>query len=141
MTARLPDELVMTNQIRKMRVGDSGWAVPWAMAVDRHKRCTLRADYTIEPQPGGTLQMFIERRSDGYHVTVPTGYVYEPERDDMAELSIQSITVGDRSYGGRSNARIITIDPPSLLLASGEPIKVEDVPQPKRRWFRFRGHR
>lgn len=64
--------------LRGMRTGDSGWTVPWAMWVDRKRNCWLHPEYTLHPEPGGTVQMLVELREDGYHVHVPQGETFAP---------------------------------------------------------------
>jgi hypothetical protein len=61
-----------------MAVGNAGWTVPWAMWVDQHNKCWLHPEYTIHATPGGTVQMRVEFRDDGYHVWLVEGQRYSP---------------------------------------------------------------
>lgn len=70
MVDRLP-EIFLEDTIAKMRVGDAGWSVPWAMGVDADRKCWLDPAYTVHDSPGGTVEMRISRTSDGYVVEVP----------------------------------------------------------------------
>jgi len=75
---RQPEDL-----IGGMRIGDSGYAVSWALSVAENGTCWLRSDYSIHATPGGTVQLLIQRRQDGYHVTLPaySDYVWDREDD------------------------------------------------------------
>ena len=76
--ATLPDTAATVTHLRDMQIGDTGYTVPWAMSVDRDRKCWLRASYTIDTQPGGTVQMRVTRREDGYHVWLVDGHAYDP---------------------------------------------------------------
>jgi hypothetical protein len=87
--ARLPESMLVDNEIEQMRIGETGLTVPWAMEVSIDGRCFLRPSYTFERtrQRGGTLQMVIGRNIEGYEVGVPIGYKYKPS-DIQVELYI-----------------------------------------------------
>lgn len=73
--ATLPVEYLNSN-IGMMRVDESGWTVPWSMDIDVDRRCWLDPSYTIHHEAGGTVQMRIERREDGYHVWLDPSHRY-----------------------------------------------------------------
>lgn len=75
--AKLPDQAVADMDIADMKVDYSGYAVSWAMHVDQERNCWLRPTYTVRRHPGGTVQMRVERRTDGYYVQLEKGYRYE----------------------------------------------------------------
>lgn len=77
--ATLPDNAAVETHLRDMQVGDTGFTVPWAMSVDRDRKCWLRASYPIDPQPGGTVQMRVTRTQDGYHAWLVDDYAYDPD--------------------------------------------------------------
>lgn len=54
-----------------LHVGESAWTVPWAMWRDVHSRWWLHPDYEVDSSPGGTVEMLVEHRADGYHVRYP----------------------------------------------------------------------
>lgn len=67
--AQLPKNLV-EDVIEGMAVGEVGYTVPWAMWVDQQMQCWLHPQYSIHKEPGGTVEMRIEHRPDGFHVWV-----------------------------------------------------------------------
>jgi len=75
--ATLPAE-AFERTIADLRVGESGWTVPWAMDHDEERRCWLNPRHTISQEPGGTVQMQVARREDGYHVWLAPDYRYHP---------------------------------------------------------------
>lgn len=73
--AVLPDALE-SRSLSSMSIGETGWTVPWAMWVDRQRRCWLNPGFLAESDPGGTVEMKVELRDDGYHVWPPRGTRY-----------------------------------------------------------------
>lgn len=76
-----------------MMVGESAWTVPWAMCADSNRALWLNGAYPIYREPGGTVAMRVERRSDGYHVWRVEGHRYhlsvsppQPSEVPVAEL-------------------------------------------------------
>lgn len=65
--ARLPEDLEEFS-LKSMEVGDSSWAVPWAMEVDSQRRCWLKASFKGFDVPGGTVSMFVIRVEEGFIV-------------------------------------------------------------------------
>lgn len=59
---------LLEKEIADMQVGDTGWAVPWAMCVDEDRQCWLNGKYTIHEAPGGTVMMYIAHTALGYEV-------------------------------------------------------------------------
>jgi hypothetical protein len=69
-TTRLPDKYLETGRIKDMEIGDSGYAVPWALSVNLRREVFLNPNYTIEPDAGGTLTMRVSRGLGGYVVDI-----------------------------------------------------------------------
>ena len=67
---RLPESLEETNQLRRMRIGESGWTVPWAMTVDGRRSLWLHAEYTYDSEPLEAAQMYVARIDGGFLVDV-----------------------------------------------------------------------
>lgn len=63
-----------------LKVGESGYMVPWAAWVDTNSRMWLSPKHRVGPQKG-TSTMRVERRSDGFHVWPPPGAEYTPTED------------------------------------------------------------
>jgi hypothetical protein len=78
--AQLPRELEGPT-IATMGFQRTYYTVPWAMWADAGRLLWLHPDYTVKDHPGGTLQMRIELRDDGYHVWPPRGESYNPQQD------------------------------------------------------------
>ncbi len=64
--AKLPPKFEDKSQLKNMKVGESGYTVPWAMWVDLDGNCWLNENYTIQGTPGGTVQLKITRVTEGY---------------------------------------------------------------------------
>lgn len=67
--ARLPEDLEETS-LKSMEVGDSSWAVPWAMEVDSQRRCWLKSGFKGFDIPGGTVSMLVTRMEEGFIVDI-----------------------------------------------------------------------
>jgi hypothetical protein len=61
----------------ELTVGEVAWTVPWMLDRDEQGRFWLHGGASAHSAPGGTVQMRVERRPDGYHVWLP--------RDDRRE--------------------------------------------------------
>ena len=62
----LPNDFEEKNQLSNMKVGQSGYIVPWGMWVDVLGNCFLNENYTFHSEPGGTVQLKITRIESGY---------------------------------------------------------------------------
>jgi hypothetical protein len=102
--AELPAGLIEPC-IRDMAIGAAAWTVPWAMMVDSDHRCYLNGRYSVKTDPGGTVQMRIERTTAGYSVETPRDYTYSPVSsvpwngatdDDL--IPVWKLTVADWSF-------------------------------------------
>lgn len=89
--ARLPEDLE-TPSLQGMEIGQSAWSVPWAMEVDTERRCWLKASFTGEEEPCGTVSMQVTRVYDGFIVDlsrVPSDETwdtqYATDADEMDE--------------------------------------------------------
>jgi len=69
MNARLPDELVQCG-IKDMIEGEVGWTVPWAMYADYDGSLWLNGSYTLQENPGGTVEMMISKKYNQYIVDI-----------------------------------------------------------------------
>lgn len=76
--AKLPHKNVDRQTLADMSVGDIRFTVPWAMWVDADMDCWLRPDFPAAHEPGGTVQMRVERHTYGYTVDIPPGAKYQP---------------------------------------------------------------
>jgi len=70
--ARLPHDLI-EDTIERMKIGDRGWTVPWAVIVDNNLNMWLRPTYTVHREPGGTVSMIVSRNEDGFVVQQTPG--------------------------------------------------------------------
>jgi len=77
-TAQLPEHLVELT-LDTMQIGDVAYVTPWTMYVDRERFCWLARSFPPGKTPGGTVEMRVERRSDGFHVWAVPGYRYTPK--------------------------------------------------------------
>ena len=77
MPAKLPDQHIEHDHIYDMTIGQTRYAVPWAMAVDEAGECWLNGDYTTHDVPGGTVDMRIYRMANGYAVLLCDWFKYE----------------------------------------------------------------
>ncbi len=84
---KLPETHVDRSGIRWMEPGSIGYAVPWAVMVDRDGNMWIHGGYPVSPYRGGTVQMLVKRTEDGVQVgrrsmgvyTVP--YIGSEEED------------------------------------------------------------
>lgn len=76
--ASLPRQLEGPT-IATMEFGRAYYTVPWAMWADADRLLWLHPDYPAESSPGGTVQMRIELRDDGYHVWPPSDASHKPQ--------------------------------------------------------------
>jgi hypothetical protein len=74
----LPHRFLNRHTLECMNVGDERYTLPWGMWVDANMNCWLHPQYPAEHEPGGTVQMRVERREDGFHVWPPSGETYQP---------------------------------------------------------------
>lgn len=94
----LPEELE-EDTVRRMKSGDIGYTVPWAMWADAKRQLWINNGYSVEPNPFGTACMKIKRviqndfdgvivfrRTIGDHRYTPTGtrpYFSNGEEGDL----------------------------------------------------------
>jgi hypothetical protein len=64
--AKLPVNFENNSQLKNMKVGESGYIVPWGMWVDMDGNSYLNENYNLHPTPGGTVQLKITKVSGGY---------------------------------------------------------------------------
>lgn len=65
----LPEHLEEVS-IKDMIAGEIGYTVPWAMYAERDGSLWLNGNYSFRGDPGGTVQMIIERTGGGYAVDI-----------------------------------------------------------------------
>jgi hypothetical protein len=68
------------STISAMHVGQTVFTVPWAVWVDHDMLCWLHPGYSVDSGPGGTVQMQVTRKADGYHVWGVRGFSYSPQQ-------------------------------------------------------------
>lgn len=78
--ATLPEDME-EDTLDSMLTGESAYTTPWGMWVDAERQCWLHPAYPAHKRPGGTVEMRVERRQDGYHVWPPRGYKYKPSSE------------------------------------------------------------
>ena len=76
--ATLPDGLGQPT-LADLTIGQTAYTVPWAMWADEERSLWLTPSFPAHDQPGGTVRMRVDLRSDGYHVWLPAGQFYKPE--------------------------------------------------------------
>lgn len=57
--------------IADMPIGSQGYTVPWAAWTD-NSGTWLNPHYPVQPAPGGTVQLLIERRPEGHFILNPS---------------------------------------------------------------------
>jgi len=74
--------------IAEMAIGESGWAVPWAIDVDDQGNSWLDGNHTLHNSSGGTVAMLIKRSEEGYVVdTSNCDYKWRASGDSYANDS------------------------------------------------------
>lgn len=69
------------QRIGDMKVGDSGFTLPWALDVIQTRKGLegwIRSDYPLTGTIQGTSRMRVERHKDGWHVWPPEDETYYP---------------------------------------------------------------
>jgi hypothetical protein len=56
--------------IQDMKIGESGYSVPWAMWVDEQKNCWLNEEYAIHKEKDVSRELKVEKLSEGYIVYI-----------------------------------------------------------------------
>ncbi len=69
MNTTMPQQQI-ERKIEEMEPGESGWTVPWALAVDPNRECWLDVHMPVMQQQGGTVAMQIALQEDGWHVDI-----------------------------------------------------------------------
>ena len=54
--------------IKNIRVGQKGYAVPWGSVILKNGDVYLNGMYDIEPESHGTLELYIEKTTNGFIV-------------------------------------------------------------------------
>lgn len=66
--------------IRDMKVGDSGYEVPWALEVDKNLHWTLNPHFDVGPRVSGTVSMGIRRTAAGFEITPPMNHMRDVQK-------------------------------------------------------------
>ena len=91
---------VWESRIDRMRRGESGWAPPTAVSLDLAGQAWLSGGYALSPTRTKAATMRVEFRQDGFHITPPKGYKWEPRGDTPSPSgAYRVIGVGSRSVG------------------------------------------
>lgn len=79
--------------ISEMKVGETGWVVPWCMYADEDGNLWLRKGYTLSDTAGGTVQMLVRKTAKGYTVDIATcDHRWSPDGSRSAgDLPVASI--------------------------------------------------
>lgn len=56
--------------IGEMKVGETGWCVPWAMNADEDRTLWLDPNHTVSQRPGGTVCMLVRKTANGIVVDI-----------------------------------------------------------------------
>ncbi|MDB5185456.1 MAG: hypothetical protein JWN38_1264 [Candidatus Saccharibacteria bacterium] len=78
--ATLPEDLEAPT-VDSMTTGQTAYIVPWGMWVDADRQCWLHPKYSIKDRPDGSVEMRIKLTRDGFHVWVPPGATWSPEKE------------------------------------------------------------
>jgi hypothetical protein len=65
------DSGIIQKKIQDLKVGESGWTVPWAIGLDESHKPWINGKYTIHSDSGGTIQAFISRNETGFYASIP----------------------------------------------------------------------
>lgn len=71
--ATLPSKFLEPT-LSSLKVGQTGFTVPWALRVDGDRLLWLKPSYWISSHPHGTASMEVQRLEDGYHVRLPKNH-------------------------------------------------------------------
>jgi hypothetical protein len=63
---KIPEQFINKNQLFNLKVGQSGYIVPWGMWVDLEGNAFLNENYNFHESSGGTVSLLITRVSEGY---------------------------------------------------------------------------
>ena len=65
----LPDPMSFmgVGYIGNMKIGESGYTVPWAMSFENNGKSWIDTNFEIKSSPRGTSTMMVTRLEDGYH--------------------------------------------------------------------------
>lgn len=66
---RLPEH-VYQDTVGDLKLGATGWTVPWALVADEEGDLYLLTGHSIHSSPGGTVQMFVQRLEGGFLVDI-----------------------------------------------------------------------
>jgi hypothetical protein len=67
--AIVPEDRV-EKELADLQVGESTWAVPWAIAITDDRKCYLDVSFHQSDSPGGTVEMRVTRTKDGWTAEV-----------------------------------------------------------------------
>lgn len=71
---KVPKDRIETNYIGNLKLGESGYTVPWAVTVSHDQKwCYLDIGYVYTPKPCGTSTMKVTRREDRHFSIDITG--------------------------------------------------------------------
>lgn len=84
--------------IADLKIGESGYAFPWAMRVDTHDKAFLNAGYAIQWDKGHIVTLGVRRNEHGWHADISgCDYIWRPEPVGCrGELPVATIEGGQR---------------------------------------------
>ncbi len=94
---------IFERKIRDMKIGETGYTVPWALIFDENKVPHLNLDMTIEKSPKGTISLPLKRTGPGNaDYTIDLNFSYFGEKYkwatsdmDFDEEGMRIIQLGD----------------------------------------------
>lgn len=75
------------KKISQMEPNESGYTVNWAVSYDGNEY-KINSNYSVSPNPGGTVGMLVRRLSDGSYEAYPTEII-KPSTNWMEGIDIK----------------------------------------------------
>jgi len=92
--AVLPEHLLgIRRTIATMEVGDSGWTWWNAMVLDTERGCWLNSHDSLNEESSCAAHIRVDRRTDGYHVSVHPRYRWE-----LSEMRADRLAVSGKYF-------------------------------------------
>lgn len=94
---RMPKAL-RQREIQDMEVGETGYAVHWALQMDEDGRAWLWDSHNIHKEPCGTASMRVSRTNQGYHVKITDAeFTWSPSYNKNATIPVVGLKMADGS--------------------------------------------
>lgn len=95
---KVSDKFEKEKFISEMKVGESGYTVPWSLGIDEQGYAWINGNYSISHNSGGTCQLKVERTAKGYVATCMDEYARSKE-----------LSRGSAGFNGWSNIPLIEL--------------------------------